>query len=144
MKKLTRTLLAAALAAMPLCGFAQSALYGNEFDLQDVRLLDSPFKHAMDLNVEVLLSYDTDRLLAPFFIEAGLEPKGELFPNWAGLDGHVGGHYVSALAIHYAATGDSRLKERLDYVLSQLAMCAAARNDGYIGECPTAMNYGRP
>ena len=136
MKKLTRTLLAAALAAMPLCGNAQSALYGNEFDLQDVRLLDSPFKHAMDVNVNTLLAYDVDRLLAPYLKEAGLQPKGELFPNWEGLDGHVGGHYLSALAIHYAATGDARLKERMDYMLAQLALCAANRGDGYIGGVP--------
>ncbi len=136
MNKISKIIIGAAFALLPKGAMAQSALYSNEFPLQDVKLLDSPFRHAMDLNVEVLLSYDTDRLLAPFFIEAGLEPKGELFPNWAGLDGHVGGHYVSALAIHYAATGDRRLKERLDYVLSQLAMCAAARNDGYIGGVP--------
>lgn len=136
MKKLTRTLLAAALAATPLSGFAQSALYGNEFDLQYVRLLDSPFKHAMDVNVNTLLAYDVDRLLAPYLKEAGLQPKGESFPNWDGLDGHVGGHYLSALAIHYAATGDQRLKERMDYMLAQLALCAANRGDGYLGGVP--------
>ena len=32
--------------------------------LSDVRLLDSPFRHAMELNTDILLSYDTDRLLA--------------------------------------------------------------------------------
>ncbi len=132
----SKILLSLSLAAAPLSAFAQSALYANEFPLQDVKLLDSRFKDAMDLNVEVLLKYDTDRLLAPYFKEAGLQPKGEDFTNWAGLDGHVGGHYISALAIHYAATGDERLKERLDYVLSQLALCAAARNDGYIGGVP--------
>lgn len=116
--------------------FGQEKLYGNEFPLGDVKLLPSPFKSAMDLNVEILLQYDVDRLLAPFLKEADLEPKGEDFPNWSGLDGHVGGHYLSALAIHYAATGDKRLKEKLDYMLSQLALCAASRNDGYIGGVP--------
>lgn len=129
-------LLAAVFSCLPLCAAAQSALYENEFPLGDVKLLDSPFKHAMDVNVNTLLSYDIDRLLAPFLKESGLEPKGEYFPNWEGLDGHVGGHYLSALAIHYAATGDRRLKEKMDYMLSQLALCAAARNDGYIGGVP--------
>lgn len=115
---------------------AQTRLYDNEFALQDVELLDGPFRHARDLNVDVLLSYDTDRLLAPYMKAAGLEPKGESFPNWDGLDGHVGGHYLSALAIHYAATGNRALKERMDYMLSQLAMCAAARGDGYVGGVP--------
>lgn len=116
--------------------FSQSRLYENEFPLSDVRLLDSPFRHAMELNTDILLSYDTDRLLAPYMKAAGLEPKGESFPNWDGLDGHVGGHYLSALAIHYAATGNRALKERMDYMLSQLAMCAAARGDGYVGGVP--------
>lgn len=134
--KLIKIFLLTAALSLPRLAAAQAALYGNEFPLGDVKLLDSPFKSAMELNVDVLLSYDTDRLLAPFFIEAGLEPKGELFPNWAGLDGHVGGHYLTALAIHYASTGDGRIRERMDYMLSQLALCAAARNDGYIGGVP--------
>ncbi len=93
-----------------LCVQAQDRLYDNEFPLGDVELLDGPFKHACDLNVHVLLKYDTDRLLAPYLKEAGLTPKAESFPCWDGLDGHVGGHYLSALAIHYAATGVPELK----------------------------------
>lgn len=115
---------------------AQTALYENEFPLSDVKLLDSPFRHAMDLNVDVLLKYDTDRLLAPYLKAAGLEPKGESFSCWDGLDGHIGGHYLTALSIHYAATGNPALKERIDYILGQLAMCAVARGDGYVGGVP--------
>lgn len=136
MNTISKILLSLALTAAPFSINAQNALYSNEFPLQDVKLLDSRFKDAMNLNVETLLSYDTDRLLAPYFKEAGLEPKGADFSNWVGLDGHVGGHYITALAIHYAATGDQRLKDRLDYIISQLALCAAARNDGYIGGVP--------
>lgn len=136
MNNISKLFMTVSLAIAPFSMPAQSVLYSNEFPLQDVKLLDSRFKDAMNLNVETLLNYDTDRLLAPYFKEAGLQPKGEDFTNWAGLDGHVGGHYISALAIHYAATGDQRLKDRLDYVLSQLALCAAARNDGYIGGVP--------
>lgn len=123
------------LAAMsPLS--AQQRLYPNEFSLSDVQLLDGPFKHACDLNVDVLLQYDVDRLLAPFLKEAGLQPKGELFSNWEGLDGHVGGHYLSALAIHYAATGNKELKSRMDYMISELKRCQDANGDGYIGGVP--------
>ena len=49
---------------------AQDALYPNTFPLGDVRITAGPFKHACDLNVKVLLQYDTDRLLAPFLREA--------------------------------------------------------------------------
>ncbi|HPM09261.1 MAG TPA: hypothetical protein PK941_02300, partial [Paludibacter sp.] len=45
---------------------AQEKLYNNGFSLSDVKLLDGPLKHARDLNIEVLLQYDVDRLLAPY------------------------------------------------------------------------------
>lgn len=115
---------------------AQDKLYKNTFPLSDLKLLDSPFKHACDLNTKVLLEYDTDRLLAPFLKEAGLKPKGELFPNWSGLDGHVGGHYLSALAITYASTGNLACRERMDYFLSELKRCQDANGNGYIGGVP--------
>ena len=130
--------LAIVLASM-MCGsnvMAQDKLYDNTFALGDVELLDGPFRHAMELNVKVLLEYDTDRLLAPFLKESGLPKKAEYFPNWEGLDGHVGGHYVSALAIHYAAAGSKECYDRLKYVLSELKRCQDANGDGYIGGVP--------
>ncbi len=115
---------------------AQDKLYNNTFALSQVTLLDGPFKNAQDLNVKVLLEYDVDRLLQPFLKEAGLEPKGEAFENWAGLDGHVGGHYLSALAIHYASTGNLECKERMDYMLSELKRAQDANGNGYVGGVP--------
>ena len=135
MKKIALTITAAALL---LCtgAAAQDRLNDELFSLSEVELLDGPFKHACELNVQVLLKYDMDRLLAPFLKEAGLEPKGEYFPNWEGLDGHVGGHYVSALAIHYAATGSRECYDRLLYMLSEMQKCQEANGNGYIGGVP--------
>ena len=124
------------LAAVAAGVQAQDRLYGNAFALGEVRLLDGPFKHAQDLNLKVLLQYDTDRLLEPFLREAGLPPKGEPFTNWDGLSGHVGGHYLSALAIHYAATGNAECKRRMDYMLSELKRCQLKNGDGYVGGVP--------
>lgn len=115
---------------------AQNKLYPNSFSLRDVVLLDGPFKHACDLNVQTLLKYDTDRLLAPFLKEAGLSPQKESFPNWIGLDGHLGGHYLSALAIHYATTGNTECKKRMEYMISELKRCQEANGNGYIGGVP--------
>src|SRR5574344_1138935 len=135
--KIAKLLIPMALAALIVSPIkAQDKLYINTFALSDVELLDGPFKHAQDLNVEVLLQYDVDRLLAPFFIQAGLEPKGELFPNWAGLDGHMGGHYLSAIAIHYASTGNQECLKRIEYMLSELKRCQDASGDGYLGGVP--------
>ena len=93
---------------------AQEKLYKNEFPISDVTLLDGPFKLARDLNIEVLLKYDVDRLLAPYRKEAGLPEKAKTYPNWDGLDGHVAGHYLSAMAMNFAATGNAAFKKRLE------------------------------
>ena len=133
-----RTAIAIALTLTVAFAQAQDKLYHNTFNLNQVELLDGPFKHAMDLNVKVLLEYDTDRLLAPFLKEAGLPKKAELFPNWEGLDGHVGGHYVSALAIHYAATGNQECYDRLVYMIDELERCQNANGNGYVGGVPNS------
>ena len=94
--------------------FSQSQLYPNTFNLSDVTLLDGPFKHAQDLNVTTLLKYNVDRLLAPYRKVAKLPAKALKYGNWEsdGLDGHIGGHYLSAMAIHYAATGNAECKKK--------------------------------
>lgn len=115
---------------------AQDKLYSNTFSLTDVQLLDGPFKNACELNVKTLCQYDMDRLLAPLLKEAGLEPRAEYFPNWEGLDGHIIGHYVSALAIHYAATGSKECYDRLNYCLLEMKRAQDANGNGYIGGVP--------
>ncbi|MBN2012218.1 glycoside hydrolase family 127 protein [candidate division KSB1 bacterium] len=124
---------------------AQDKLYSNEFPLGDVQLLDGPFKHARDLNIEVLLKYDVDRLLAPYRKEAGLSQKAECYPNWDGLDGHVGGHYLTAMAMNYAATGNKECRKRMEYMIAELKACqeANAVNNpewgiGYVGGFPNS------
>ena len=93
------------MVAAVVAGHAQDKLYADEFPIGDVTLLDGPLKKARDLNIETLLKYDCDRLLAPYRKEAGLEPRAKTYPNWDGLDGHVGGHYLTAMAMN-AATGN--------------------------------------
>jgi len=134
-----------ALVLLQLYSIAQDKLYPNEFPLGDVKLLDGPFKHARDLNIEVLLKYDVDRLLAPYRKEAGLPEKAKCYPNWEGLDGHVGGHYLSAMAMNYAATGNTECKKRMDYMISELKVCQVANalkypdwGVGYVGGVPNS------
>lgn len=124
---------------------SQEKLYTNEFPLEDVTLFDSPFKHARDLNIEVLLKYDVDRFMAPYRKEAGLKPKAPTYPNWEGLDGHVGGHYLSAMAMNYAAKGNAECKKRMEYIISEIKECqeANAINNkewgfGYAGGFPNS------
>lgn len=141
--KTTATALACLL--IHLTGVAQEKLYDNTFPSSDVTLLEGTFKHARDLNIRVLLEYDVDRLIAPFRKEAGLPEKAKLYPNWEGLDGHVGGHYLSALAMHYASTGHRECKKRMLYMIAELKTCQEAndRNNpdwgkGYVGGAPNS------
>lgn len=137
---------------------AQRLLYPHHFNLDEVTLLDSPLKTAMDLNIKMLMQYDVDRLLTPFIRQAGLhsgryadwQSRHPNFINWGGnnfdLSGHVGGHYVSALALAYAACHDTatkaRIKERLDYMIDVLKDCQDAYDTnteglyGFIGGQP--------
>ena len=124
---------------------AQQNLYSNEFALGDVRLLEGPFQHARDLNIKTILKYDTDRMLAGYRKEAGLPAKAVSYPNWDGLDGHVGGHYLSALAMNYAATNNTLCKQRMDYMIAELKACEQANEinnaewgKGYIGAVPNS------
>lgn len=52
------------------------------FDLSEVKLFDSPFKQAMDLNAKYLLSLDPDRFLHYFRVNAGLNPKAPAYGGW--------------------------------------------------------------
>lgn len=117
---------------------AQASGKLTAFDLQDIRLLDGPFKAAEQVDMDYILEMDMDRLLAPFLHEAGLEPKAESYANWenTGLDGHIGGHYLSALALMVASTGDERMKERLDYMVGELKRAQQQNGNGYVGGVP--------
>src|SRR5258708_26495086 len=92
------------------------------FALRDVRLLDGPFKHAMDLAHRYLLTLDTDRLLHNFRVNAGLPSTAKPLGGWESPDtelrGHFVGHYLSACARMYASTGDEKLKENASIVVA--------------------------
>lgn len=140
-----KQLMIALLSIAPALGVvAQDKLYKDEFPLGDITLLDGPLKHARDLNVQVLLKYDCDRMLAPYRKEAGLQPRKPSYPNWDGLDGHVGGHFLSALAIN-AATGNEECRKRMEYMISELQLVLDANNQrpeawchNYIGGVPNS------
>lgn len=138
-----------ALCLLPLSAMAQSEIYPGHFDLQEVQLKASPLRTAMTTNAELLLRYDADRLMTPFIREAKLDKVAggkyagwvvahPSFRNWGdyswSLEGHIGGHYLSALAMAYAAMKSDpacadltkRTKARLDYCLGIMADCQSA------------------
>ena len=143
---------------------SQHVLYQSQFDLQQVTLLPSVFKNAQDNNYSVLLKYDVDRLLTPYVRQAGLHRTRDeksryyqwdfehpAFENFAwnpsmAMDGHIAGHYLSALSLAYASCHDvtvrGKLKERLDYMVGVMKDCQNAYSKdnsglkGFIGGNP--------
>ena len=109
--------------------------------MQDVKLLESPFLQAQQTDLHYIMAMEPDRLLAPFLREAGLTPKAPSYTNWenTGLDGHIGGHYISALSMMYAATGDTAIYNRLNYMLNELHRAQQAVGTGFIGGTPGSL-----
>jgi len=106
--------------------------------LKQVRITDGPFFHAQQTNLNYLLAMDPERLLAPYRREAGLVSTVDSYPNWenTGLDGHIGGHYLTALSLMYASTGNKEVLRRLTYMINELNKCQEAHGNGYLGAVP--------
>jgi len=122
----------------PKMKIASKAARVYPFLLTDVRLLDGPFKHSQELDEKYLLTVEPDRLLSRFREYAGLKPKAEAYGGWERdtISGHSLGHYLLACALMYASTGDERFKQRVDYVVDELAECQKAHGDGFVGGMP--------
>jgi DUF1680 family protein len=105
--------------------------------LSAVRLTGGPLKHAQDLDAAYLLKLEPDRMLAFYRKRAGLEPKAEPYGGWDGdgrnLTGHIAGHYLSGVSMMYAATGDTRFKDRADYIVREFKVVQDKQGDGYLG-----------
>ena len=134
----TRKMLLMAFATVSIAATANNEKRIETFPINSVRLADSQFLKNQQADIHYLLGLDADRLLAPYLKGAGLPAKADNYSNWenTGLDGHIGGHYVSALSYMVAATGNKEIAARLDYVLSELKRCQDARKDGYLGGVP--------
>lgn len=105
--------------------------------LSAVRLTGGPLKQAQDLDADYLLKLEPDRMMAFYRQRAGLQPKAQGYTGWDGdgrnLTGHIAGHHLSAVAMMYAATGDARFKERVDYLVREMKEVQDKHGDGYLG-----------
>lgn len=108
------------------------------FHLGEVKLLESPFTNAMRLDSAYLMLLSPDRLLYRFYRNAGLPPKDSIYGGWEsdGLSGHTLGHYLSAMSLMYVSTGNNLFRDKVNYVVNELARCQQARKTGYVGAIP--------
>ena len=109
-------------------------LVATPFSLSAVRLVDGPLKVRQVTHALHLAAIEPDRLLAPFRAQAGLAPKAERYGGWESRDisGHSLGHYLSALCLLYASTGEAWIAPRITHIVTELAACQSANADGYV------------
>ncbi len=91
----------------------------------------SDFYEAQERVHTYLLHADADQWLYNFRRAAGLPVKGgRPMTGWDApeglLRGHSTGHFLSALALCYHATGDERIREKAVYMAQALKECQAA------------------
>jgi hypothetical protein len=115
------------------------------FPRRDVRILDGPFREAQQRGLAYLLSLDPDRLLHTFRLNAGLPTTAQPYGGWEApgveLRGHSLGHYLTACALMYEATGDGRLAARAIAIAGELrkvqqALAAKGMTPGYLSAFP--------
>ncbi|MFA4925099.1 MAG: beta-L-arabinofuranosidase domain-containing protein, partial [Candidatus Aminicenantales bacterium] len=121
----------------------QKLLRATLVPLNKVRLTGGPLLKAQELTKQYLLALEPDRMLTLFRKNAGLQPKAEPYDGWDGpgrnLTGHIAGHYLSGVSLMYAATGDTRFKDRADYIVKELKEVQDKHGDGYL----SALEGGR-
>ena len=91
-------------------------------------LPDNEFYDAQERMRRYLLSLDDDVMLYHFRKACGRDTKGaQPLGGWEAeeckLKGHTTGHYLSALALCYHATGDERIREKASYMVREMALC---------------------
>ncbi len=123
---------------------------------RNVRLFDPELKRREQENRDYMLRLETRALMLNFEMEAGLSGSSEIpaymHGGWENpccqLRGHFPGHWLSAAAMHYAATGDRAVKAQADDMIDILERCQKENGDGWVGPIPEKYLFriarGRP
>jgi len=113
------------------------------FPMTQVLLLDGLLKQQAEFNEKYLDSLKTDRLLHSFRLTSGITSTATPYGGWEKPDielrGHFnGGHYLSAVALAYASSGNETLRKNGDVMVAELAKCQKANTNGYLSAFPEA------
>lgn len=107
----------------------------KSFALHEVTVTEPAFVAAWKADVIFIKRLDPDRLLSAFRRSAGLPDQGKKpYGGWEDgrIGGHTMGHYLAACAQEIAATGDTVLRERVDYIIEELAKCQERHGNGFL------------
>jgi hypothetical protein len=111
------------------------------FPLGSSRLAPGIFKEQAEINARYLDSLSVDRLLHSFRVTAGISSSATPYKGWEDpaceLRGHfAGGHYLSAVALASATSGNEVLKRKGDELVSGLAQCQRKIGTRYLSAYP--------
>ena len=111
------------------------------FPLGSVRLAPGIFKEQAETNARYLDSLSVDRLLHSFRVTAGISSSATPYKGWEDpaceLRGHfAGGHFLSAVALASATSGNEVLKRKGDELVSGLAQCQRKIGTRYLSAYP--------
>ena len=116
----------------------------HAFGLRDVTLANGPLQQAREWNRSYILRLPNDRLLHNFRMNAGILSDATPLGGWEDpkceVRGHSVGHYLSACALLYAATGEQAVKAKADEIVAGIAGCQVKLNDnGYVSAFSTEL-----
>lgn len=111
---------------------------------RNVKIFDGELRRRQRANREYLMRLKSSNLLINFLLEAGRYPGRELPQDAHGgwespvcqLRGHFLGHWLSAAAMHYAASNDHELKAKADAIIDELAECQKDNGGRWVGPIP--------
>jgi len=114
------------------------------FPLASVRLAPGIFREQEEINARYLDSLAVDRLLHSFRITAGISSSATPYKGWeepaCELRGHfAGGHFLSAVALASASSGNAVLKSRGDELVSGLGACQKKIGTRYLSAFPAEL-----
>ena len=141
-QRLLKKIVSACSAAAMVCSLGyvpaeqkiRAAAEGNDivdFSLADVKMTDEYCTNAFSKEMDYLLSFDTEKLLAGFRENAGLSTNGaKRYGGWenTNIAGHCVGHYLTAIAQAYldpAITSDQKnaLYKRITTLIDGMKQC---------------------
>ena len=114
------------------------------FAMTEVRLLPSIFTEQAQINQKYLDSLDPARLAHSFRLTSGLSTAVTPYAGWEKPDcelrGHFnGGHYLSAVALACASSGNQDLRRKGDDLIGHLALCQKKNANGYLSAYPESL-----
>ena len=116
----------------------------REISSNCVQLFDVELNRRTQDNRAYMLRLSRENLMRNYLMEAGLWtaptlPK-DIHGGWESptcqLRGHFSGHWLSAAAMLYQATGDVEIKGRADAMVEDLARCQKENGNGWAGSIP--------